>query len=82
MLSRVADALFWMARYYERAENTSRLIDVNINMMLDMGHALSDAGSSAPLLEPDHPHHQPVRPIPCALSQDDAGKRAGVADFR
>jgi uncharacterized alpha-E superfamily protein len=52
MLSRVADALFWMARYYERAENTSRLIDVNINMMLDMGHALSDAGSSAPYWNP------------------------------
>jgi uncharacterized alpha-E superfamily protein len=47
MLSRVADALFWMSRYYERAENTARLIDVNINMMLDMGGALGEAGSSA-----------------------------------
>lgn len=47
MLSRVADALFWMARYFERAENTARLIDVNINMMLDMGPVLNDAGSSA-----------------------------------
>lgn len=42
MLSRVADALFWMARYYERAENTARLLDVNVNMMLDMGNVLSD----------------------------------------
>jgi uncharacterized alpha-E superfamily protein len=48
MLSRVADALFWMARYYERAENTARLIDVNINMMLDMGQYLENAGSGGP----------------------------------
>jgi uncharacterized alpha-E superfamily protein len=46
MLSRVADSLFWMSRYVERAENTARLVHVNINMMLDMGHALEGAGSS------------------------------------
>ena len=27
MLSRVADALFWMSRYFERAEHTARLLD-------------------------------------------------------
>lgn len=36
MLSRVADSLYWMSRYLERAENTARLIDVHINSMLDM----------------------------------------------
>ena len=35
MLSRVADSLYWMARYLERAENTSRLIRVQMDMMLD-----------------------------------------------
>ena len=30
MLSRTADHLFWMARYIERAENTARMLDVNI----------------------------------------------------
>jgi uncharacterized alpha-E superfamily protein len=30
MLSRTADHLFWMARYTERAENTARLLDVNV----------------------------------------------------
>ncbi len=35
MLSRVADSLYWMSRYLERAEHTTRLIDVNLNMMLD-----------------------------------------------
>ena len=28
MLSRVADSLYWMSRYLERAEHTARLIDV------------------------------------------------------
>ena len=28
MLSRVADSLYWMSRYLERAENTVRQLDV------------------------------------------------------
>jgi len=35
MLSRVADSLYWMSRYLERVEHTARLIDVNLNQMLD-----------------------------------------------
>ncbi len=34
MLSRVADTLYWMSRYLERAEHTARLIDVNLQQML------------------------------------------------
>ncbi len=34
MLSRTADHLFWMARYIERAENTARMLDVNVQMSL------------------------------------------------
>ncbi|BAN25795.1 alpha-E domain-containing protein [Caballeronia insecticola] len=30
MLSRTADHLFWMARYMERAENTARMLDINL----------------------------------------------------
>ena len=30
VLSRTADHLFWMARYIERAENTARMLDVNL----------------------------------------------------
>jgi uncharacterized alpha-E superfamily protein len=37
MLSRVADSLYWMSRYMERAENLSRLLDVNLQLMLDLG---------------------------------------------
>jgi uncharacterized alpha-E superfamily protein len=36
MLSRVADSIFWMSRYIERAENVARFIDVNIHMILDL----------------------------------------------
>lgn len=36
MLSRVADAIYWMSRYVERAENLARFIDVTHNLMLDL----------------------------------------------
>jgi len=36
MLSRVAESIFWMSRYVERAENTARFIDVNARLILDM----------------------------------------------
>lgn len=36
MLSRVADSIYWMNRYVERAENVARFIHVNINLMLDL----------------------------------------------
>jgi len=35
MLSRVADSIYWMSRYGERAENVARFIDVNLQLMLD-----------------------------------------------
>jgi uncharacterized alpha-E superfamily protein len=42
MLSRVADSLYWMSRSIERAEHTTRLLDVNLNLMLDEGVTNSD----------------------------------------
>ena len=30
MLSRMADALYWMSRYLERADNTARLLEINL----------------------------------------------------
>lgn len=35
MLSRVADSVYWMSRYLERAEHTARLVDVQLNLLLD-----------------------------------------------
>jgi uncharacterized alpha-E superfamily protein len=34
VLSRTADHLYWMARYIERAENTARMLDVNLSTSL------------------------------------------------
>ena len=42
MLSRVADGLYWMARYLERAEHTARLIEVQLNLMLDQSAYSAD----------------------------------------
>ncbi len=36
MLSRVAESLYWMSRYVERAENIARLIDVNLQLAIDL----------------------------------------------
>jgi uncharacterized alpha-E superfamily protein len=35
MLSRVANCLYWMSRYIERADNTARIVDVNLQLILD-----------------------------------------------
>lgn len=35
MLSRVADSLFWMSRYLERAEQIARLVHVHLNLRLE-----------------------------------------------
>jgi uncharacterized alpha-E superfamily protein len=36
MLSRVANSIYWLSRYMERADNVARFIDVNLQMMLDL----------------------------------------------
>ena len=36
MLSRVADSLYWMGRYLERAEHSARLLDLNLNLTLEL----------------------------------------------
>jgi uncharacterized alpha-E superfamily protein len=46
MLSRVANSLYWMSRYVERAENIARILDVNLQLLLDFrsldGNGLQD----------------------------------------
>ena len=34
MLSRIAESLYWMGRYVERADDTARLLDVHVHRML------------------------------------------------
>ncbi len=58
MLSRVADSIFWMSRYIERAENVARFVDVNLHLNLDVGN---DSGNQwAPLIftTGDHEHFE------------------------
>ncbi len=35
MLSRVADSIYWLNRYVERAENVARFVEVNLNLLMD-----------------------------------------------
>ena len=41
MLSRVAESLYWMARYLERAENTARFINSTTQVLLDLPRGAS-----------------------------------------
>jgi uncharacterized alpha-E superfamily protein len=36
MLSRVANRIYWLGRYLERAENMARLVNVNANLLMDL----------------------------------------------
>jgi uncharacterized alpha-E superfamily protein len=40
MLSRIAESLYWIGRYVERAEDTARITDVNYHHTLEMGASL------------------------------------------
>ena len=51
MLSRVADSLYWMSRYLERAENTVRQLDVTMSLMLDPGGAIGREPLEPPALD-------------------------------
>lgn len=42
MLSRVANSIYWINRYIERAENYARFIDVNFHLMFDLPPEISE----------------------------------------
>src|SRR5512145_1568110 len=42
MLSRVADSLYWMSRYFERADNIARVIDATHGLMLSRVEVAAD----------------------------------------
>ena len=35
MLSRIAESLYWIGRYVERAEDTARLLDVTYHLLVE-----------------------------------------------
>ncbi len=43
MLSRVADSLYWLNRYLERAENTARLTSVYYDLILELDGSMREA---------------------------------------
>jgi len=61
MLSRVANSLYWMARYIERAENIARIVDVNLQLLLDIRNLDEMVASELPgmSIRPKH-HWRPV----------------------
>ena len=51
MLSRVANSLYWMSRYLERVENTARLIESQLHMLLDLPSMRQDPNAWKPLVD-------------------------------
>jgi len=51
MLSRVANSIFWMSRYLERAENIARLIETQLHMALDLPTLRDDPNAWRPLVD-------------------------------
>jgi len=41
MLSRVAENIYWLARYIERAENTARIVNVNAHLLFDLPRGIA-----------------------------------------
>lgn len=69
MLSRVADSLYWMSRYLERAEHTARLLDVNLNLMLDESSTSSEHRWRRVLHALGHPRNVEWNDDPYELTQ-------------
>jgi uncharacterized alpha-E superfamily protein len=81
MLSRVADSLYWMSRYLERAEHTTRLLDVNLNLMLDESATSADHRWQRMLLALGSPKGVKWNGNPYALTQDicfNMGNKASI----
>ncbi len=50
MLSRIAESLYWMARHLERADNTARVLDINVVHMLESDEGVTEEMQWKPLL--------------------------------
>jgi uncharacterized alpha-E superfamily protein len=61
MLSRIAESLYWIGRYVERAEDTSRIVDVHLSLLLDDPWAPEDVVCASLLSAMGHEPSGPVR---------------------
>src|SRR4029079_5470520 len=73
VLSRIAESLYWIGRYVERAEDTARILDVHFHLLVE------DSSTDAPdacrsLLEAMGVHDEGVTPdaatVATLLTQD------------
>lgn len=78
MLSRVAEQLYWIFRYVERAENLARFLEVSQSVALDMANdapsvwlSLIDACADRSLFEGLHPEGRPDQVVQFLLAQKD-----------
>jgi uncharacterized alpha-E superfamily protein len=55
MLSRIAESLYWIGRYVERAEDTARILDVHLQRMLADPWSEQDASCRSLLAVMGHP---------------------------
>jgi uncharacterized alpha-E superfamily protein len=69
MLSRVADSMYWMSRYLERAEHTSRLIAVKLESMLEQSREDADSSWSRVVAALSGEEHVPAVPDAFAITQ-------------
>ena len=69
MLSRVADSLYWMSRYLERAEHTARVLGTQLNLMLEQDPKSSDRRWLRVLASLGHAGPFPEDSDPFALAQ-------------
>jgi uncharacterized alpha-E superfamily protein len=61
MLSRIAESLYWIGRYVERAEDTSRIVDVHLSLLLDDPWAPEDVVCASLLSAMGYEQDGPVR---------------------
>ena len=76
MLSRVADSIYWMSRYIERAENVARFIDVNLHLMLDL--PVGSAQQWQPLVDTTGDHDEFARRFGAATQAQEVRGQPGV----
>ena len=69
MLSRVADALYWMARYVERAEHAARVLEVTRRVLIDLEES-----------DPQRAKHQRARALQTLGISTDVSLEAAVLE--
>ena len=51
MLSRIADSMYWMARYLERAGETARLMEINLLYLVEAEEDMGEVDKWRPILQ-------------------------------